>query len=289
MGKKIKLSLKNRISGLKLALIMVSGLLLYSCHSEYLSLSYSIHHGPCISPDSSRIVFGLSRKAYRKATGIARFPDGGIPDYLLEEVGVYLLEREDQQILELSDLSDMAFVIGASRSSWKLDINLNDSVVYYRAQPVSEWSLYKKMTGPDSNKIDILKRKYNTAYSYNLKNNELKEHSDHEIIQKQDNRFDINVLAGEIAQLPLSEIGFVLKEIYPKSDEEYIDETIYLKNNSRLTRRAVIEQIISKMSKDEIAGLLKKMDDFKESLDGLEKQRYEFRSKDIYERIKALL
>ncbi|NMB52909.1 MAG: hypothetical protein GX999_11315, partial [Bacteroidales bacterium] len=78
-------------------------------------------------------------------------------------------------------------------------------------------------------------------------------------------------------------------EIYPKSDREYIEETIYLRNPSSQTRRAVIEQIIAKLSKAEIELLLEKMDAYKNRLEGLKKTEYEFYSKDTYEQIKALL
>lgn len=66
----------------------------------------------------------------------------------------------------------------------------------------------------------------------------------------------------QLKQLPLSELGLVVQDIYPKTDKDYIKETIFLKNTSSLTRQAVIEQIISKLSKQKIKGLLREMEKY---------------------------
>jgi hypothetical protein len=84
-------------------------------------------------------------------------------------------------------------------------------------------------------------------------------------------------------------MGLQIMNIYPKSQEKYIEETIYLKNESALSRRAVVEQFVSKLSKHEIKLLLKKMDIYKNSLDGYEKIKYEEYSKETYKQIQALL
>ena len=79
------------------------------------------------------------------------------------------------------------------------------------------------------------------------------------------------------------------QDIYSKSDKDYIKETIFLKNTSSLSRQAVIEQIIAKQSKQKIKGLLREMEEYKNSLDGSEKTEYEIHSEDVYKKIKALL
>ena len=87
----------------------------------------------------------------------------------------------------------------------------------------------------------------------------------------------------------MADWGLMVKDIYPKPDNEYIEETIYLRNGSSVTRRAVVEQIIAKMSKQEIKELLKNMDEYKNSLEGLKRTEYEIYSKDTYEKIQELL
>ena len=106
---------------------------------------------------------------------------------------------------------------------------------------------------------------------------------------KEANKVDFTFLSNKLSEIPLAEWGLVVKDIYPKSDEDYIEETIYLYNSSPTTRRAVVEQIITKLPKEKIKNLLKKMDEYKNSLEGLEKTEYEVYSKDTYDWIKELL
>jgi hypothetical protein len=100
---------------------------------------------------------------------------------------------------------------------------------------------------------------------------------------------DLTSLYNQFEKIPLTDWDLKPAEIFPKSDEEYIEETIYLRNPSAKTRRAVVEQIIARKSKAEIESLIKKMDNYKNSLEGSEKIMYELKSKDTYEQIKALL
>ncbi|MCK5371281.1 MAG: hypothetical protein KAQ62_22125, partial [Cyclobacteriaceae bacterium] len=69
----------------------------------------------------------------------------------------------------------------------------------------------------------------------------------------------------------------------------YIEETIYLKSDGQTTRRAVIEQIISRLDKQEIKTLLNEMNDYANGLEGLEKTEYEYYSKETYDGIQELL
>jgi len=89
--------------------------------------------------------------------------------------------------------------------------------------------------------------------------------------------------------LPVKELGLDIMEIYPKPEKEYIRETIYLKNNSPLARRAVIEQIISKLEKNEVEELLEEMDSYMNQLEGYEKTHYRIHSEETREKIRALL
>ena len=92
----------------------------------------------------------------------------------------------------------------------------------------------------------------------------------------------------KLDDVPLSYLGLVIQDIYPKTDKQYVRETIYL-DIPATTRRAVVEQIISKMDKQEIKAILNKMDEYKISLEGLEKTEYEIYSKETYESIQELL
>ncbi len=98
------------------------------------------------------------------------------------------------------------------------------------------------------------------------------------------------MLHNQISEVPLSELGLVIKEILPKSDKDYINDFIYSsKGGSRLTKRAIAEQIISKLSKEEIRTIMKRIDDHKNSLDGLERKSFKLNSEDKYEHLEKLL
>jgi hypothetical protein len=99
----------------------------------------------------------------------------------------------------------------------------------------------------------------------------------------------LSQLARKLDQMPLSQMGLKVRDIYSKSAKAYIRETIYLENESAMTRRAVVEQIISQLPEEKIKVLLEKMDQYKDQLEGLDKTRYKIHSRDTYRRIQALL
>lgn len=268
-------------------------LLLTSCYSEYLHLDYSLHHGACRNDENTRVAFIVSKCAYRPAKGIARFPDGGIPEYLLEENTLYIFEREKNEVIQLMDFTDLSGLLGCYRSNWQSKLTYTDSLIYCSVSPVMEWKWYIKEadTRQDTLRLLNLKDKYSRpfVFSENAKTRTRTDSSSFASAYKEAHEVDFTELNNKLSEIPLSEIGLVIKDIYSKCDEDYIKETIYLKNPSSVSRRAVIEQIISKLSKKQIRVLLKKMNEYKNTLEGPEKTEYENHSEDTYERIKALL
>ena len=281
---------------IKKLLLMCMVLILTSCHSRYVYLDYEVHPGPIWNNEHTCIVFVASKTAFRSATGIARFPDGGIPDYLLKNVGLYVFYPENRQLTQLVDFNDLTDLLGTARINWGCEIAFVDSVIYYRLLPTMKWDWYieKAKTTADSLLICTLKEKYNRTYSFNINKKkviEIDSSSFLALYQKciEANKIDLTELNNKLSEVPLADWGLVVKEIYPKSDKDYITETIYRRNNSAMTRRAVVEQIIAKMNKQEIKDLLKKMDEYKNSLKGLKKMEFEIYSKNTYEKIQGLL
>lgn len=286
----IKKALARRILSF---LALCSFLFSAGCHSEYVSLNYSIHHGTCWNSDKTKIAFILSKCAYRSATGISRFPDGGLPEYLVRDVALYIYNTGDKSVSRAVEFNDLTKLIGHSRSSWKTKIAYTDSRVYYEVSPLMEWDWYLKLksSADKRNMIEDLRKKYSRPYVFNEKTGKITE-ADASLFQsliKKTRKASLTELSKKLAGLPLIELGLDIKKIKPKTDEEYIAETIYLKNDSSMARRAVVEQIISKLSKSEIKILLKKMDEHKNGLEGLEKTQYEIYSKDTYNAVKELL
>jgi hypothetical protein len=268
-------------------------LLLTSCYSEYLRLDYRLHHGACRNNENTRVAFIVSKCAYLPAKGIARFPDGGTPKYLLEETTLYIFDRENKEVKKLVDFNDLSELLGCYRSSWKSKLAYTDSLVYYSISPVMEWHWYIKEaeTHKDSQRVYNLREKYARPFVFNERKM-IPAHTDSSSFVSARQKYrevDFTELNNQLKELPLSEMGLVVKDIYPKSDKDYIKETIFLKNNSSLSRRAVIEQIIAKKSKQKIKGLLREMEEYKNRLEGSEKTTYEIHSEDVYEEIKALL
>jgi hypothetical protein len=285
----------NKTRFIEKLLLMGVVLIFISCHSKYVYFDYEIHHGPMWNNEHTSVVFVASKTAFRSATGIARVPDGGIANYLLKNVTLYLFNTENHNLTPLVDFNDLTNWLGTSCSNWIVKIAFPDSVIFYNILPVMKWDWYIKQakTTADSLLICSLKEKYTRVYSFNINEKRVVEIDSTLFLSLyqnciEANKADLTELNKKLSEIPLSDWGLVVKDIYPKPDKDYIIETIYLRNNSPLTRRAVVEQIIAKMSKQEIKDLLLKMDEYKNSLDGLEKTEYEIYSKDIYERIQRL-
>jgi hypothetical protein len=277
-------------------LILVFAIILTSCHSRYLSLNYDVYYGPVWNNDHSCIAFVASKVAYRSAEGFSKFPDGGIPDYLLRDVSLYTLCNENNRLTQILGFNDLEAILGPSRSNWTAKIAFTDSVIYFNLSPVMSWDHYINgaKSGTDYLPLTSLRDKYSISYSININNKKVLEADSmnfRKIYEKcvADNLADLTRLNIKLSAVPLDRWGLIVKEIYPKSDKDYIEETIYLYNNSALTRRAVAEQIIKKMSKQQISGLLKMMEDYKNNLKGLEKTEYEIYSEDIYSIIHSFL
>ncbi len=281
----------NRVKKILIAALL---LLMTSCYSEYLHMNYSQHHGATWNNDHTSVAFIISSAAYRPAKGIAAFPDGGIPEYLMEEVGLYVYNPDKKDLHKVADFNDLAGFIGTQRSSWNTRLAYTDSLVYVLARSVSDWSFYLESTAKtkeDSMRVYDLKEKFSDPFVYNI-NTGQKHAVDSSVfnsVYNEDREADFMTVHDMITGIPLSELGMNIKSIYPKSDRDYIEETIYLKNTSPVSRRAVIEQIISQLSEKEIRSLLDKMDKYKNRLEGPDREKYERNSKAVYEEIRALL
>ncbi len=260
-------------------LIVSMAFLFISCYSDCLTIDYRLHHGAVWNDEHTKVTFVASKMAYRSAKGIAAFPDGGRPQYLLEDVGLYVFDCESKLLEKLITFNDLTSWLGPWRAKWSVTLALTDTMVYYLLSPVSVgWnaSLEEKYGQPRAFHIYT---ETDTAIDSTTFNNLLIESE----------KCDLTSLGRLVSKVPLADWGLKLQEIYPKSDRKYIIETIHLYNTSSKTRRAVIEQIIATKSKAEIESILKEMDDYRKNLEEPWKTLHEIKSKDIYDQIKALL
>jgi hypothetical protein len=284
-----------KINRLWIILIPVLTVVLSSCrYSDYLTIDYTVFANPHNNQEGTQTAFLASKHAYRKPIGMSRFPDGGIPKYLIEDVSAYIYFSQRQTIKEIRSFSDLADLIGSYRSNWKTRTMLIDSVFYYYIEPVSGWQFYKDQLPERQEEINKLKKKYHKYSGVNIYTGELNaiDSSEFYKMYKQfhpSTKISLTEFNKKLKQVPLSQWGLNVQEIHPKSKTEYIKETIYLKNDCQMTRRAVIEQIISKLSVKQIRILMDKMEEYKNQLEGLKKQEYEIYSKETYQMLKNLV
>ena len=268
-------------------------LLLPSCHSEYISLMFRVHHGASWNTDSTMVAFIASTGAYRKATGISRFPDGGRAKFIMEDVSLYAFFVNEDKVKKLTDFNDLTNEIGLWRSNWKVHTACYDSTVYYQVGPVTNWDWYIKgpSTKEDSLKLVALKEKYQHIFQYDIPSGEVLKARPiaWDQLKPKTHSANLTLLGRMLDSLPVKELGLDIMEIYPKPKKEYISETIYLENDSPLARRAVIEQIISKLNREEIEKLLEKMDSHMNRLEGNEKTQFRIYSKETRKQIRELL
>ncbi len=272
----------------------MAGLLLASCHSEYLHIDYKLHHNPCYLADSSRVACIISTRAYLPPKGISRFPDGGQPEYLHENTALFVVTPGKDSISRIVEFHDLTTLTGSYRTSWKTRLACSDSLIFYYVNPVSDWDFILSHAAKDQKdtaKILSLKKKYNNYYACNLSGTKILTVDSVSFMDRYNKRktAGFSYVNNALKHIPLADLCLRIQDIHPKTEKQYIKETIYLKNNSATTRRAVVEQIISNMDRNEIKELLKKMEQHEKSLSGNEKTSYKRNSKKLYTQIRDLL
>lgn len=272
----------------KFLFLIVSGLFfLTSCHSDRLHLNYTVQHDAKWNSNHSQLAFIASTKAYRQAIGISAWPDGGSPDYLFEKAGLYLFTPAKGELKQLAEFNALA---QQTKSRWKTALAFQDSVIYFQIIQNTNWQNYLKWahTHNDSLQIYFLKEKYKNPFAITIRPKQIQEIDSitfaTALIQAKDfediKSYEITSL---LSQIPVSAWGFNLQQIYPKTEEEYISDLIYAKKGDcALTKRAIIEQIISGKSPKEIQEIIEKMDEYKNTLKPRERKEYELFSEETY-------
>jgi len=268
--------------------LIVSGLFfLTSCHSDRLHLSYTVHPGAKWNSNHSQLAFIASTKAYRQAMGISVWPDGGSPDYFFENAGLYLFTPAKGELKQLAEFNTLS---QQTKNRWKTPIVFQDSVIYFQIIQNTNWQNYLKWanTPNDSMQIYFLKEKYKNPFVITISPKHIQEIDSITFANALSQTKDFgNIKLGEInsllTQIPVSAWDFDLQQIYPKPEEEYINDLIYAKKGDcSLTRRAIIEQIISSKRPEEIQKIIDKIDAYKNQLKPRERKEYELFSEETY-------
>lgn len=257
-------------------------LTLTACHSNYVSLEQTTNFDPrpaFLHDDTSQIAFVSTQRAYQQATGIAAFPDGGQSKDIYNKTGLFLYNGENKKLIHIMAIPNIPYLYMDAK------IVQANGFIYYNC----ELDRSKSIT-PE--RALALKDKYSKCLAINTTTNDIHTIDTTEfntLYQKYYSECSLTELNNHLKKIPLAMFGLLIHDIYPKSDKKYIEETIYLKNGSKTSRRAVVEQIIAPLPKHKIKDLLRKMDEHKNSLEGLKKKEYEIYSQDTYKNIQALL
>lgn len=268
-------------------------LVMMSCHSGYVSLDYHIYHEACYNQDSTLAAFMATKKAYLKPKGISRLPDGGQSKVIYNRTDLYVLDIENNNFRNVWHLDDLTLMKDYILSSLDIKMILSDSLLAFQITPVTDLDFYLKYarTTADSLQIEKAGDRYSQPLKLDFTQEKVQQIDSSEFIAMldYDNSISLTEINNIVKNIPLSELGLSIMEIHPKTEEDYINETIYLENDSPISRRAVVEQIITKLSKEEIRELLFRMDNHLNKLEDYEKAKYSLYSKETYEQIRALL
>ena len=267
-------------------LIVITVLIFFtSCHSNQINLNYKGEYGATYKKnDSTQIAFVGEKGAYVKAKELAAFPGGVQPKYLVQETGIYVLDSKKNELNLLVDITEQ------KKMSWRIHrgkiklIFMNDQVFY-------KWDL-RPLSVDNTEAYKALDKQYFDAYSIDINTREISlidTAKFESLYQEFYKKCGLTRLHNYFDKVPLAEWGLILQEIKPKSDIKYIKEIVEFKSTSIKSRRAIIEQIISKKDPQEIEDILKRMDEFYNSLEGYDKSKQTLHYNETYESIQKLL
>lgn len=270
--------------------ILAFFLSLSSCYSPYVRLTNDLHHGAVWNEDTSLIAATISSQALRSPEGITRLPGGGRARYVMEKVALYIYDPYSGKLEEIADFSDLAAYNGAYPTRWnvRLVFDGNDKIIF-QVQPVSGWDRsFAIRNRSDTVELQQLRDKYSHTFLYSLPTKQIGVVGSKELKSLWDDRHLVSLtkLNQYLRQVPLADLGFHLDRICRKSESRLIRETIYLEHPSRRFRRAVVEQLILPLEKDELERVVRRMDRFKNRrLSESEQERYLKEFRRVYEKM----
>ncbi|HUX95948.1 MAG TPA: hypothetical protein VMV47_09475 [Bacteroidales bacterium] len=216
----------------RILIAVVAGLsiLMTSCYFNYIHLKYETYTGAGWNKYHTQIAFAASTSAYQKAQGITAFPDGGTHKYLINNAGLYIIDTTKSELTKLVDFSDLYELI---RKNWSVEIIFNDTLIYYKIKPSTEWEQYLKWSNnkKDSLEIYTLKDKYLSSYYVNILNRNIVriDSGSFSIFNKKNSnecKTNLTILNKILSNVQVAEWGLRIKDIYPKPDSKYIDDNV---------------------------------------------------------------
>jgi hypothetical protein len=265
---------------MKLLIFVFSLFLLCGCYQDSIHISED-YTGGLYGRDSTDIFFYKYISAWKPAAGLSAFPDGGTPKLLYKNVSFYRYDRQRVELNKVFDFDDLPF----NKSRWLTSITRNDSIITFAIRPVSGWE--KEITRDSTFKK--YRQQFGGFFGYHLYCNSTNHFSKPYVISPKNKKdlsaSQIKKITGNISY---KQWGIDLSELDPKGKSGFIQDLITLQGN-RNYRKAVVEQIVSKLNADEIKVIIEKMNAYRDQLSGLEQTEYEITAEKTIAALKKLL
>ena len=247
-------------------------LILSSCtHSEYLLLDIKYSYDASWNSDSTKFAFVSIERLYRPATGIARFPDGGISKTEFERIAVYYYDIKNDKLTRVNTLTDFKFYGEINIRS--LMIVINDTSIFYRlpkasARRISYAYDYANNKKDSLNALKIINNS-KKAYQYSFKTKKIVE-LDTLSFARLDSLYPKPIKGNNaedkyLKEISLTDLGIYLKDIYPQSKNMYKKYIVY-GNGGKKIKDAIVEQELVSFSKEDILEIMKEMKAHKKEL-----------------------
>ncbi|MCD6246024.1 hypothetical protein J7J58_03930 [candidate division WOR-3 bacterium] len=261
--------MKNK---LRILIIFAFSFILISCtHSVFLISSIKNSYDAGWKNDSTAFAFVSIEKIFRPATGLAKFPDGGISKNVFYRIAVYHYNIKNNTLMQIGEYQNIDFM--GEISIRALRIIVNDTGIFYKLPSIRNNQINKAYRFAVNQKDSIRISKYieqaKHAYQYNFKTKTISIF-DTALFNKLDTLphtiHGNNAEDKYIKSITLTKRGIFLKDIYPQSMGMY-KKYILEGKGSKDIRDAIVEQQFPKLSNKEIKRLMNKITGFKYKLE----------------------
>jgi hypothetical protein len=248
-------------------LLLFVFLFFVGCYEDNIHV-YEDSSGGLYGQDSTEIYFFKFLSAWQPAAGLTAFPDGGTPRMLINNLSFYRLDRDEDHLQRIYNFGDLPY----QKSRWRTFINKQDSIITFGLNPLNGWE--REITFDE--KIRDLQQKIGGYFVYDPWHQTVDHFFVTDSVPAGDPR-DIRTsqLKRMLVDITFKQWGLDLPEISDKTESDFIDDLVQL-NGNRFYRQAVVEQIVSDMTFDQIVTIIDRMQDYRNQLNGLEQTEYDF-------------
>ena len=273
---------------------------LISCYSDYVVLYSDYSFDFAWNTDSTAYSFLAVKRLLRSPQGISKFPDGGISKIEYFDAALYYYNNKYHKLKRIADLNKYNVLYKVLDFRY-IKIAFNDSVIYYKLKEISDFkreiALRNITSKEDSLKILSIVDESRLAYAYDIRTSTttqidslafFKQYKIYKENKQKNESKKYHGVSADIINLSLSDWGIILKDVYPQSDEQYINYIKYAKGGP-LIREAILEQIFPNISKNDIRKTIEEMSKYKQKLDKKTSEDYDRYYKEMIPKLKRLL